>query len=129
MSTIPGIIHTMIQIVQYQDLEDTNLCFRYETTGPMKMMDAIDVLPKWDFIMEDILIATEPIDIIGIMDVDTGKISKLFSEILMFMDGLIIKIQISSTTTLDMDTKTIDIDTEFNYIAMKKYKLNIEISV
>ena len=46
ISTILGILHTMIQIVQYQDLEDTNLCFRYETTGPMKMMDAIDVLPK-----------------------------------------------------------------------------------
>ena len=64
--------------------------------------------------MEDIQIATKPIDIIGIMDADTGKISKLLSETLMFMDGLIIKIQISSTTTLDMDIKTIDIDTEFN---------------
>ena len=79
--------------------------------------------------MEDIQIATKPIDIIGIMDADTGKISKLFSETLMFMDGLIIKTQISSTTTLDMDTKTIDIDTEFNYIAMKMYELNIKISV
>ena len=79
--------------------------------------------------MEDILIATEPIDIIGIMDVDTGKISKLFLETLMFMDGLIIKTQISYMTTLDMDTKTIDIDTEFNYIAMKTYKWNIEMSV
>ena len=46
ISTILGILHTMIQIVQYQDLEDTNLCFRYETTGPIKTMDAIDVLPK-----------------------------------------------------------------------------------
>ena len=79
--------------------------------------------------MEDIQIATKPIDIIGIMDADTGKISKLFSETLMFMDGLIIKTQISSTTTLDMDTKTIDIDTEFNFIAMKMYDLNITISV
>ena len=79
--------------------------------------------------MEDIQIATKPIDIIGIMDADTGKISKLFSETLMFMDGLIIKIQISSTTTLDMDIKTIDIDTEFNDIAMKMYDLNIKISV
>ena len=79
--------------------------------------------------MEDIQIATKPIDIIGIMDADTGKISKLFSETLMFMDGLIIKTQISSTTTLDMDTKTIDIDTEFNFIAMKMYDLNIKISV
>ena len=79
--------------------------------------------------MEDIQIATKPIDIIGIMDADTGKISKLFSETLMFMDGLIIKIQISSTTTLDMDIKTIDIDTEFNDIAMKMYDLNNKISV
>jgi len=79
--------------------------------------------------MEDIQIATKPIDIIGIMDADTGKISKLFSETLMFMDGLIIKTQISSTTTLDMDTKTIDIDTEFNFIAMKMYDLSIKISV
>ena len=79
--------------------------------------------------MEDIQIATKPIDIIGIMDADTGKISKLFSETLMFMDGLIIKTQISSTTTLDMDTKTIDIDTEFNFIAMMMYDLNIKISV
>ena len=79
--------------------------------------------------MEDMQIATKPIDIIGIMDADTGKISKLFSETLMFMDGLIIKIQISSTTTLDMDIKTIDIDTEFNDIAMKMYDLNIKISV
>ena len=77
--------------------------------------------------MEDIQIATKPIDIIGIMDADTGKISKLFSETLMFMDGLIIKTQISSTTTLDMDTKTIDIDTEFNFIAMKMYDLNIKV--
>ena len=79
--------------------------------------------------MDDIQIATEPIDIIGIMDADIGKISKLFSETLMFMDGLIIKTQISSMTTLDMDTKTIDIDTEFNFIAMKMYDLNIKISV
>ena len=92
-------------------------------------MDAIDVMPKWDFIMEDMQIAIDPIDIIGIMDANTGQISKLFSETLMFMDGLIIKTQISSMTTLDMVTKTIDIDTEFNYIAMKMYWLNIKISV
>ena len=79
--------------------------------------------------MEDMQIAIDPIDMIGIMDANTCKISKLFSETLMFMDGLIIKTQISYMTTLDMDTKTIDIDTEFNDIAMKMHELNIKISV
>ena len=109
---ILGTLPTMTQIVEYQDLEDTNLYFRYEITDHTMMTDAIDVMLKCNFIVEDITIAIEIMDFTGIMDVITDEIFKLSLQTLMYMDDGIVKTHISFMTILDMNTQIIDIDTE-----------------
>ena len=76
------------------------------------MTDDIDVMLKCDFIMEDITIAAEIMDSIGIMDAITDEIFKLSLQTLMYMDDGIVKTHISFMTILDMNTQIIDIDTE-----------------
>ena len=115
---ILGTLPTMTQTAGYQDLEDTNLYFRYEITDHTMMTDAIDVMLKCNFIVEDITIAIEIMDVTGIMDVKgildaiTDEIFKLSLQTLMYMDDGIVKTHISYMTILDMNTQIIDIDTE-----------------
>ena len=112
---ILGTLLTMTQTAEYQDLEDINHYFRYEITDLTMMTDAIDVMLKCNFFVEDITIAieimdfTDIMDFAGITDAIITEIFKLSLQTLMYMDEGIVKTRILYMTILDMNTQIADI--------------------
>ena len=115
---ILGTLLTMTQTAEYQDLEDINHYFRYEITDLTMMTDAIDVMLKCNFFVEDITIAieimdfTDIMDFAGITDAIITEIFKLSLQTLMYMDEGIVKTRILYMTILDMNTQIADIANE-----------------
>ena len=83
-------------------------------------MEYIDVVQKWCFFKEIILVTEEAIDTIDIWTAQEDETYKLFSQVLTYSDGLFVKIQIFCMTILAMNimvTETdIEIDTEIGIV-------------